>query len=114
VTVLDIFTKKKEELLASGKVRLLYSSMSFLYLLKTDKSTVDSLIMMNDLITLARPKFVGIDSNQSDFEKQYMKYIKSPEFPQDMKKVQFLIATKKVDELTAFKSNRWLSRPHFA
>jgi hypothetical protein len=112
-TFLDIYTKKKEELLATGKIRLLYSSMSFLYLLKTDKSTVDSLVLMNDLITLARPKFVGIDSNQADFEKKYMKYIKSPEFTQDMKKVQFLIATKKADELAAFKSNWWLSRLDF-
>lgn len=99
------FIKKREDLLATGKVRYLYSSMSFFYLYATDRDTVDSLYLLDDIFTFARPRYLGIEMSEIDFKRKYGAYTRTPEFKNDMKKVEFLIATKKEEELKNFKGN---------
>lgn len=93
-------------MLATKKVRYLYSSMSFFYLFSTDRSTAESLYLLNDVFNFAKPRFLGLEMSEEDFKAKFGAYIKTEEFRNDMKKVEFLIATKKEDELMAFKGRR--------
>jgi hypothetical protein len=86
-------------------VRLLYSSMSFLYLYKTEKDNLDSLYMLQDLLAFARPKFMGVTLTEDEFKAKYAAYIKSSEFKNDMKKLDFLILTKKGEDIAKFKGS---------
>lgn len=77
--------------------------MSFLYLLKTEKDTFESLYLLQDLLNFAKPKFVGLTVSEDDFRKKYEAYLKSPEYKEDQKKLEFLVTTKKNQELAQFK-----------
>lgn len=77
--------------------------MSFFYLYATDRSTVDSLYLLNDIFQFARPRFLGLEMSEADFKAKFGAYVKTEEFRNDMKKVEFLIATKKEEELRNFK-----------
>jgi hypothetical protein len=79
--------------------------MSFLYLYKTEKDNLDSLYLLQDLLAFAKPKFMGVMFTEEEFKKKYAAYIKSSEFKNDMKKLDFLILTKKADEIVKFKGS---------
>lgn len=83
--------------------------MSFLYLYKTDKKTLDSLYLMQDLLGFTKPKFMGMMMTEDDFKARYYEYIKSKEFKNEMKKLDFLILTKKADEIVNFKGSSELT-----
>jgi hypothetical protein len=100
----ETFVKTRDQLLETGKVRLLYSSMSYLYLYKTLKDSPESLYLLSDLLAFSRPKFLGMMMSEKDFKDKYSTFINSKEFQQDMKKVDFFIATKKDKEIETFKS----------
>jgi hypothetical protein len=89
--------------------------MSFLYLYKTEKDSLDSLYLMQDLLTFTKPKFMGMVMTEEDFKRKYAAYIKSNEFKTDMKKLDFMILTKKGDEIAKFKGSCSIlteRRPH--
>ena len=77
--------------------------MSFLYLYKTDKKTNESLYLLQELLGFAKPKFLGMALTEDEFKKRYAAYIKSREFTEEIKKIDFLIATKKGSEIEKFK-----------
>lgn len=79
--------------------------MSFLYLYKTEKDSLDSLYLLQDILAFAKPKFMGVTLTEEEFKKKYSAYIKSNEFKNDMKKLDFLILTKKSDEILKFKGS---------
>lgn len=77
--------------------------MSFLYLYKTDKKSEDSLYLLQELLGFAKPKFMAMAMSEKDFKDRYESYIKSPQFVDDMKKLDFLMLTKKGEEIKKYK-----------
>ena len=80
--------------------------MSFLYLYKTDKKSEESLYLLQELLGFAKPKFMGVTLSEKDFKERYESYIKSSQFPDDMKKLDFLMLTKKGEEIKNYKGRR--------
>ena len=95
---------ERDKLLDTGKIRLLYSSMSFLYLYKTQAKSIESLYLMHDLLNFARPKFVGITLSEEQYQKKYEAIARSRTFNKDMKRVEYFIKSKNEAELTNYES----------
>lgn len=74
--------------------------------MKTEQDSLDSLYLLNDLVTFGRPQYIGIPLSDAEFDAKYAEYTKGLEFREDMKKLEFLLLTKKDQEITNFKGTK--------
>ena len=76
--------------------------MSFFYLYRTQQDSVDSLYLLNDLVSFAKPQYIGIPLSDEEFDLKYSEYTKTVQFREDMKQLDYYILAKKAPEIEKF------------
>lgn len=66
---------------------------------KTDKNSVESLYLLDDLMRFSQPRYVAIKLSEQEYSERYEAYSRSPSFRQDMNKLEYLIKMKNTDDI---------------
>lgn len=97
----------RDKLLDTGKIKLLFSSMSFLYLYNSDCEDIDSLYLLKDLLRFAKPRYVGVSISEQDYQKRLESFARSKGFREDMKRLGYYIDSKDEEKIKNFRSRKF-------
>lgn len=82
-------------------MKLLYSSMSFLYLFNDEKHKMfESLQTYRNLVDFAKPKFIAVNIGEKDYNQRHKQEVTKRSFPEKMKRINFLLQTDNAEELS--------------
>jgi len=94
--------KKRIELLEKDDVKMLYSTMSFLYLQGYKKKDLDSFFTLYEILQMSKPNLVAIPCSEKEYKEKYATLTHSKKFEEDMKRAEYF-AKIRSDEITTLK-----------
>eukprot|EP01017_Pseudomicrothorax_dubius_P005905 TRINITY_DN11605_c0_g1_i1.p1 TRINITY_DN11605_c0_g1~~TRINITY_DN11605_c0_g1_i1.p1 ORF type:complete len:232 (+),score=46.35 TRINITY_DN11605_c0_g1_i1:128-823(+) len=91
------YFQRRLELLKNPKIKILYSTMTLLYLQGIERNETSGLYDLHELLDLSRPNFVALPISEKDFADRYKQIINTPRYPESMKKLEYFLKTKELD-----------------
>jgi hypothetical protein len=90
--------QKRLDMISKENVKVLYSTMSFLYLHGYKNKDMDSFFTLHDMLHLAKPNLVAIQLSEKEYQDTYTKIMGHPKFDETMQRLEYF-AKIKSDEI---------------
>jgi len=84
----------RKRVTADKNVKILFSTMSFLYLQGFKSQEFKSMTLLHDIFKIASPNFIALQLSQKDYAEKYIPILKHPRFPEIMDKVELMLKMK--------------------
>ena len=84
-------------LIEKENVKILYSTMSFLYLYGYKQPDIDSFFTLYDMLNLSKPNLVAIQLSEKEYQNTYTKIMSNPKFDETMQRVEYFAKIKSED-----------------
>ena len=92
--ILDEIYKKRLEMLSKENVKILYSTMSFLYLYGYKNQDLDSFFTLHDILHFSKPNLVAIPLSEKEYQDTYTKVMGHPKFDETMQRLEYFAKIK--------------------
>ncbi len=89
--------QKRLEILKKENVKILYSTMSFLYLYGYEPKHQDSFFTLYDILNFFKPNLVAVSLSEKEYQDTISKLMGAPKFDEMMQRVEYFAKIKSND-----------------
>lgn len=90
--------KVRQELLHKKNVKMLYSTMSFFYLMGFKSKDPESFITLQSILNIETPQIIAVPLSKEDYDEKYEKAMSHPRFKDAMNNFRFNVKNRKINE----------------
>ncbi len=68
----ETVVEKRDKILHDPNVRILYSTMTFFYLLGYEPGSVKSLFTLHDILSISKPSLIALPLSEKEYNEKYL------------------------------------------